>query len=171
MKNHGSALASRNAAMQHCSMSTTLPLNKRGGLTLPPSLRRKMGLDKLRNPMVVVEERDGGLFLQAAVAMPVRDLPKGTIEQWIARDEADMAAFRSTPRKAKRWGSSSTPASCWLLRARAVALHAFSSPKRPPKVAESTFGKETEAWKRFKEAYEGSINTKNLTVTREMIQK
>jgi hypothetical protein len=32
----------------------------------------------------------------------VRDLPKGTIEQWIARDEADMAAFRATPRKVKR---------------------------------------------------------------------
>jgi bifunctional DNA-binding transcriptional regulator/antitoxin component of YhaV-PrlF toxin-antitoxin module len=101
-ENRGLALASRNAAMQHCSMSTTIPLTKRGSLTLPPSLRRKMGLDKLRNPMVVVEERDGGLFLQPAVAMPVRDLPKGKIEQWITRDEADMAAFRATPRKAKR---------------------------------------------------------------------
>ncbi|MEN9635966.1 MAG: hypothetical protein RL077_4370 [Verrucomicrobiota bacterium] len=88
--------------MQHCSMSTIIPLTKRGSLTLPPSLRRKMGLDKLRNPMVVVEERDGGLFLQPAVAMPVRDLPKGTIEKWNVRDAADMAAFRATPRKAKR---------------------------------------------------------------------
>lgn len=97
------ALASSNAALQHCCLSTiTIPMTKRGSLTLPPSLRRKMGLDKLRNPMVVVEERDGGLFLQTAVAMPVRDLPKGTIEQWIARDEADMAAFRATPRKTKR---------------------------------------------------------------------
>lgn len=90
------------AAPQHCCMSTTIPLTKRGSLTLPPSLRRKMGLDKLRNPMVVIEERDGGLFLQAAVAMPVRDLPKGTIERWIVEDEADMATFRATPRKAKR---------------------------------------------------------------------
>jgi len=83
-------------------MTTTLPLTKRGSLTLPPALRRKMGLDKLRHPMVVVEERDGGLFLQAAVAMPVRDIPKATIEQWIARDEAGLAAFRATPRKTKR---------------------------------------------------------------------
>jgi bifunctional DNA-binding transcriptional regulator/antitoxin component of YhaV-PrlF toxin-antitoxin module len=95
-------LAGRNAAMQHDGMTTTLPLSKRGTLTLPPALRRKMGLDKLRHPMVVVEERDGGIFLQTAVAMPVRDLPKGTIEQWIARDEADLAAFRATPRKARR---------------------------------------------------------------------
>ena len=83
-------------------MSTTLALSKRGSLTLPPDLRRKMGLDKLQNPMVVVEERDGGLFLQAAVACPVRDLPKGQIERWVVRDEADMAAFRATTRKAKK---------------------------------------------------------------------
>ena len=88
--------------MQHCTMSTTIPLTKRGSLTLPPALRRKMGLDKLRNPMVVVEERDGGLFLQTAVAVPLRDLPKGKIGQWIARDEADMAAFRAMARKAKQ---------------------------------------------------------------------
>jgi bifunctional DNA-binding transcriptional regulator/antitoxin component of YhaV-PrlF toxin-antitoxin module len=85
--------------MQHCRMTTTLPLSKRGSLTLPPELRRKMGLDKLRNPLVLVEERDGGLFLQPAVAMPVRDLPKKQIQAWIARDEADMATFKAAKKK------------------------------------------------------------------------
>ena len=83
-------------------MTMTLPLSKRGSLTLPPAVRQKLGLDKLRNPMVIVEEREGGLFLQPAVALPVRDLPKKQIEQWIACDEAEMAAFRATPRKTKR---------------------------------------------------------------------
>jgi hypothetical protein len=92
------ALANRIAAMQHCSM-TTLPLSKRGSLTLPPALRRKMGLDKLRNPMLLVEERDGGLFLQPAVVLPVRDIPKAQIQAWIARDEADMKAFRAAGMK------------------------------------------------------------------------
>jgi hypothetical protein len=50
--------------------------------------------------MVLVEEREGGLFLQAAVAMPVRDISKKQIAQWIARDEADMARFRATAPKA-----------------------------------------------------------------------
>jgi hypothetical protein len=81
-------------------MVTTIPLTKRGSLTLPPALRRKMGLDKLRTPMLLVEEREGGLFLQAAVAMPVRDISKKQIAQWIARDEADMARFSATARKA-----------------------------------------------------------------------
>ena len=87
--------------MQHCGM-TTLTLSKRGSLTLPPELRRKMGLDKLRNPLVLVEEREGGLFLQPAVALPVRDLPQAQIEAWITRDEADMKAFRATTRTKKK---------------------------------------------------------------------
>ena len=83
-------------------MSVIIPLTKRGSLTLPAALRRKLGLDKLRNPMVLVEEREGGLFLQPAPATPVRNLSKRLIEQWTARDEADMAAFRALPRKVKR---------------------------------------------------------------------
>lgn len=98
----GLLLARRIAAMQHCCMSTTIPMTKRGGLTLPPSLRRKMGLDKMRNPMLLVEEREGGLFLQPAVALPVRDIPKKQIEAWIARDELEMAAFRGSAPKAKK---------------------------------------------------------------------
>ncbi len=87
--------------MQHCRM-TTLALSKRGSLTLPPALRRKMGLDKLRNPLLLVEERDGGLFLQPAVALPVRDLPKAQVQAWIARDEADMTAFQTMKKGSKR---------------------------------------------------------------------
>jgi bifunctional DNA-binding transcriptional regulator/antitoxin component of YhaV-PrlF toxin-antitoxin module len=87
--------------MQHYGM-TTLALSKRGSLTLPPELRRKLGLDKLRNPLLLVEERDGGLFLQPAVAMPVRDLPKGQIQAWIAHDEADLEAFKAAGRAKKK---------------------------------------------------------------------
>ena len=86
--------------MQHCRM-TTLPLSKRGSLTLPPALRRKMGLDKLSNPMLLVEERDGGLFLHPAMALPVRDVTKAQIKAWIARDEADMKAFQAAPKPKK----------------------------------------------------------------------
>jgi bifunctional DNA-binding transcriptional regulator/antitoxin component of YhaV-PrlF toxin-antitoxin module len=84
--------------MQHCGMALTLPISKRGGLTLPPSLRRKLGLDGIESPLVIVEERDGGLFLQAAAAVPVRDIPRATIDRWIARDEAEMAALIPKPK-------------------------------------------------------------------------
>lgn len=56
----------------------------------------------MRNPMLLVEERDGGLFLQPAVALPIRDLPRKQIEAWITRDEAEMAAFRAATPKARK---------------------------------------------------------------------
>jgi bifunctional DNA-binding transcriptional regulator/antitoxin component of YhaV-PrlF toxin-antitoxin module len=68
---------------------------------LPPELRRKLGLDKLRNPLVLVEERDGGLFLQPAGAMPVRNLPKKRIQAWIAHDDAEMMAFKAAQKQSR----------------------------------------------------------------------
>ncbi|MGA2691419.1 MAG: AbrB/MazE/SpoVT family DNA-binding domain-containing protein [Opitutaceae bacterium] len=95
-------LASGNAAMQHCGMATTLPVSKRGALTLPPDMRRRLGLDRFSSPMVIVEEREGGLFLQPAAAVPMRDIPKETIERWIARDEAEMAEFASAGKRKRK---------------------------------------------------------------------
>ncbi len=85
--------------MQYCRMTATLTMTKRGGLTLPPAMRRKLGLDKLRNPLLLVEERDGGLFLQAAAALPVRDIPAAKIQQWLAQDKADMKEVRALLKK------------------------------------------------------------------------
>lgn len=85
--------------MQHCGMTATLSLTKRGSLTLPPQMRRKLGLDKLRNPLLLVEERDGGLFLQPAAALPVRDIPAAKIQQWLAQDKADMKVIRAKLKK------------------------------------------------------------------------
>jgi bifunctional DNA-binding transcriptional regulator/antitoxin component of YhaV-PrlF toxin-antitoxin module len=99
---HGNAAAKveiRNAAMQCCGMTTTLAINKRGGLTLPPALRRKLGLEGVDNPLVIVEEREGGLFLQPAAAIPVRDITQAQLARWISRDEAEMKAFARKPRE------------------------------------------------------------------------
>ena len=49
--------------------------------------------------MVIIEERDGGLFLQSAVAMPIRDIPKATIRQWVLNDEADAKDLKAFRRK------------------------------------------------------------------------
>jgi len=51
--------------------------------------------------MVLVEERDNGLFLQPAVAVPVKDIPRQTLAQWIVRDEAEMAAFTRASKRAQ----------------------------------------------------------------------
>jgi bifunctional DNA-binding transcriptional regulator/antitoxin component of YhaV-PrlF toxin-antitoxin module len=80
---------------------TTLIMTKRGGVTLPPALRRSMGLDLLRNPLLIAEERDGGVFLHPAAALPVRNLSRKQIQSWIKDDEAGMAEFRAGAKKAR----------------------------------------------------------------------
>lgn len=88
-----------NAAMQHCSMAIAVPISKRGTFTIPPEIRKRLGVDQLENPMLLVEERDGKLYLEPAAAVPVRDIPKATLRGWIRQDEADMAAFKKTRKR------------------------------------------------------------------------
>jgi len=76
-------------------MVTSLPISKRGTLTLPPPMRRRLGIDRLENPRVIVAEREGGLFLKAVAEFSegASDIPIETIQRWIAKDEAGMARF------------------------------------------------------------------------------
>jgi len=72
---------------------TAIPVSKRGTITLPPEIRRILGLDSAANSMMLLELRNGGVFLQPAEAMPVRDIPMETLQQWIAEDERDAEGF------------------------------------------------------------------------------
>ena len=77
--------------MQYCSM-TALQVSKRG--TEPsPEIREALGLNAARYPMVLAELRNGGLFLQPAEALPVRDIPLEQMQQWVAEDERDAGGF------------------------------------------------------------------------------
>ena len=60
---------------------------------MPPEIRRKLGLDDVENPMMLVELRDGGVFLQPAEALPVRDISEETLRGWIEEDEKDSEKF------------------------------------------------------------------------------
>ena len=78
--------------MQYCCM-TAVSVSKRGTITLPPEIRRQLGLESTDHPMMLVELRDGGVFLHPASAVPVRDIPLDQMLQWIAEDEADAGEF------------------------------------------------------------------------------
>ena len=92
-KNHGQIpFDSGMAAMQHCRM-ISIPVSKRGTITLPPEMRRRLGLDAAEHPMMLAELKDGGVFLQPAEALPVREIPEETLRAWIAEDEQDAAKF------------------------------------------------------------------------------
>jgi len=72
---------------------TAIPVSKRGTITLPPEMRRALGLNAAENPMMLVEMRNGGVFLQPAEAMPLRDIPLETLQEWIAEDERGAESF------------------------------------------------------------------------------
>lgn len=78
-------------------MTTVVPISKRGALTLPPALRRKFGFGEGENPLILIEESEGGLVLRPACAVAVRDIPESVIHGWIAEDETGMQAFDSHP--------------------------------------------------------------------------
>jgi bifunctional DNA-binding transcriptional regulator/antitoxin component of YhaV-PrlF toxin-antitoxin module len=80
------------AALQYCSM-TAIAVSKRGTITLPPEIRKRLGLDVSAHPMVLAELREGGVFLQPAEAMPVRDIPLAKMKAWIEEDERDAGRF------------------------------------------------------------------------------
>lgn len=86
-------------AMQHCSMAIAVPISKRGTFTIPPEIRKRLGVDQLENPMLLVEERDGKLYLEPATAVPVRDIPKATLQGWIKDDETAINAFKKSAKR------------------------------------------------------------------------
>ena len=85
--------------MQHCGIGI-IPVSKRGTITLPPEMRRKLGLDVAEHPMMLVELRDGGIFLQPAEALPIREVPEETLRGWIEEDEKDAEGFWAKAGKA-----------------------------------------------------------------------
>ena len=79
-------------------MAIAIPVSKRGTITIPPEIRKKLGVDRIDNPMLLIEEQDGKLYFEPAAAIPVRNIPKSKIQSWIKKDEAEMADFKKSSR-------------------------------------------------------------------------
>lgn len=94
-------LDSSNAAKQHCCMIKVVPISKRGTITLPPPYRKKMRLDQVENPLMLVEEKDGKLIMELASAVPVRDIEEDALKGWIAEDEAAGEVVRKSRKNGK----------------------------------------------------------------------
>ena len=80
------------AALQHYRV-TAIAVSKRGTITLPPEIRKALGIESADHPMMLADLRDGGVFLHPAQALPVRDIPLEKMQAWIAEDEKDAEAF------------------------------------------------------------------------------
>jgi bifunctional DNA-binding transcriptional regulator/antitoxin component of YhaV-PrlF toxin-antitoxin module len=79
---------------------TAIPVSKRWTITIPPEIRKGLGLESTQHPMMLMELREGGVFMHPATAMPVREIPLKQMQEWIASDEADAERFwKSATRK------------------------------------------------------------------------
>lgn len=67
---------------------------------MPAAMRRRLGIDRA-NSVVIVEEREDGLFLRLAVALRTGNLTKRQIERWVSRDKTEMAAFHTGDRQVR----------------------------------------------------------------------
>ena len=74
-------------------------MNKRGGITLPPRLRRRLQADSSSTLRFIVELRDGGIFLRPAITVPVRDYPVEQMRAWVAEDESAMRELQNKAKK------------------------------------------------------------------------
>lgn len=71
-----------------------LQVSKRGTITLPPDIRRKWKLDRISNPMVILEKQKKGILLQPAIPVPVRKFNQKQIKNWIKEDELHMTRLK-----------------------------------------------------------------------------
>jgi bifunctional DNA-binding transcriptional regulator/antitoxin component of YhaV-PrlF toxin-antitoxin module len=99
----GQVIDSREVVIQYCSM-TAIPVSKRWTITLPPEIRKGLGLEGTDHPMMLLELRDGGVFMQPAAAMPVRDIPLKQLREWIREDEKDADRFWKSASSTKTGG-------------------------------------------------------------------
>jgi AbrB family looped-hinge helix DNA binding protein len=81
--------------MLPCRMTATVvPISKRGSVTLPPAMRKRLSLMS-ENSMVILEERGDEIVLRPAAVVAVRDLPEALLHRWVQEDEAGMQAFKA----------------------------------------------------------------------------
>lgn len=83
---------------------TAIPVSKRWTITLPPEIRKGLGLENSLHPMMLMELRDGGVFMHPATAVPVRDIPLKQMQAWITEDEQDAERFWKSASKKKAPG-------------------------------------------------------------------
>ena len=88
------------AAKNSKEQSFEVEITQRGAITIPPQIRKNLGLDKAIKPMrFIVEQKDGGLFLRPTVTIPVRDFTVEEMQSWISDDNLSDSKLRKLKHK------------------------------------------------------------------------
>lgn len=80
----------------------TIKVGKRGTFTLPASLRRRLGMDE--GSLVIAEEREGGILLRPAKALPVEIYTPERIAEFLLNNAVDEEHYLRQLEEVKKMG-------------------------------------------------------------------
>ena len=81
---------------------TTTRMGKRGVIVVPAALRERLGLHE--GSLVIAEERDGGIFLKPAVAVPIEVYDPRRRAEFLLSNAVDDEDYDAARRDVRRMG-------------------------------------------------------------------
>jgi AbrB family looped-hinge helix DNA binding protein len=80
----------------------TSRVGKRGAIVVPARMRRKFGIDE--GSLVIAEERDDGILIRPAVAMPVEIYTPARVAEFLLSNAIDAKDYRAAVRAVRKLG-------------------------------------------------------------------
>lgn len=81
---------------------TTTKVGARGTVVIPASLRRRLGLEE--GTLVVAEEREGGIWVRPAVALPVEQYSPERRAEFLLSTAVDGRDYARAVREVRKMG-------------------------------------------------------------------
>ena len=80
----------------------TSRVGKRGAIVVPARLRRKFGIEE--GSLVIAEERDDGILIRPAVAVPVEIYTPARVAEFLLSNATDAGDYRAAVRAVRKMG-------------------------------------------------------------------
>jgi AbrB family looped-hinge helix DNA binding protein len=84
------------------SRKETSRVGKRGAIVVPARMRRKFGIDE--GSLVIAEERDDGILIRPAVAVPVEIYTPSRVAEFLLSNAVDAKDYRAAVRAVRKLG-------------------------------------------------------------------
>lgn len=84
---------------QECETSK---VGKRGTVVIPARLRKRFGIEE--GSLIITEERDGGIFIRPAVALPVEVYSQERIAEFLLSNAVDADDYANAVKEVREMG-------------------------------------------------------------------
>lgn len=80
----------------------TSRVGKRGAIVVPARMRRKFGIEE--GSLVIAEERDDGIFIRPAIAVPVEVYTPARVAEFLLSNAVNAKDYRAAVQAVRRLG-------------------------------------------------------------------